>query len=309
MSSSTRASTFVTNLRELRYRELLMAFAALAVLAGSVVLFPGTESVTKGIQSGVTPLLFAFLLVVAVVAGAVKGAVGFGYALITTPIFASVIDPTMAVVVLAIPPWMINVFQIGETNTGLAYVRREWQLVALALVGSVVGVYVLASVSTGPLVPFVIGVILLGYAAYQVTTSFVVVEGAHHPVLLGVFGLLEGFFLAVANLGPLLPAYLHTFERDRERYIGGLSMVFTVVFTARIVQMAFFTDLLTTYRLWLGCALAVVTLVGLLAGTALRRVGFDERRFDWVVTAMLVVIGLNILRKTGPAVVRRLLGA
>ncbi len=285
-----------------------MAFAALAVIAGTVALFPGMEGVTKGIQSGVTLPLFAFLLVVAVFAGAVKGAVGFGYALITTPIFASVIDPTMAVVVLAIPPWMINVFQVGETNTGLDYVRREWQLVALALVGSVVGVYVLASVSTGPIVPFLIGIMLLGYAIYQLASSFVVVEGAHHPVLLGVFGLLEGFFLAVANLGPLLPAYLHTFERDRERYIGGLSMVFTVVFTARIVQMAFFTDLLTAYRLWLGCALAVVTLVGLLVGTALRRVGIDERRFDWAVTAMLVAIGLNILRKTGPAVVGRLLG-
>ncbi|MFB6078641.1 MAG: TSUP family transporter [Halarchaeum sp.] len=308
MATRTREASFLDNLRDLRYRELLMTVATLAVFAGAVLLFPGSDAVTKGIQNDVTLPLFAFLLVVAVFAGAVKGAIGFGYALITTPIFASVVDPTMAVVVLAIPPWMINVFQVGETNTGLEYIRREWQLVALALVGSIVGVYALATFATGPLVPFVIGVVLLGYAAYQVATSFVVVEGAHHPVLLGAFGLLEGFFLAVANLGPLLPAYLHTFERDRERYIGGLSMVFTVVFTARIVQMAFFTDLLTTYRLWLGCALAVVTLVGLLAGTALRRVGFDETRFDWIVTAMLVVIGLNILRKTGPAVLTRIFG-
>jgi hypothetical protein len=42
--------------------------------------------------------------------------------------------------------------------------------------------------------------------------------------------------------------------------------------------MALFTDLLTAYRLWLGCVVAVVTLVGL-----------------------LFVVALNIFRKTIPA--------
>jgi hypothetical protein len=66
--------------------------------------------------------------------------------------------------------------------------------------------------------------------------------------------------------------------------------------------MALFTDLLTTYRLWLGCALAVVTAVGLLAGTYLRRTGVDEDRFNWLVVGLLFVISLNIFYKTGPAV-------
>jgi hypothetical protein len=126
-------------------------------------------------------------------------------------------------------------------------------------------------------------VLILGYVGFEVLRSFVTVDRTHNPLALGGVGLLEGFLLAAANLGPLLPAYLHTFERDTERYVGGLSMVFTVVFTARIAQMALFTDLLTSYRLWLGCALAVVTVVGLLA-----------------------VIALNIFSKTGPAVLKSL---
>jgi hypothetical protein len=116
-----------------------------------------------------------------------------------------------------------------------------------------------------------------------------------------VAGLLEGFLLAVANLGPLLPAYFHTFERDAERYIGGLSMVLGLIFTVRIVQMALFTDLMTTYLLWLGCVIAVVTLVGLLAGTYLRRVEVNETWFNRFVVGLLFVISLNIFRKTVPA--------
>ncbi|WP_433630247.1 TSUP family transporter [Halomicrococcus sp. NG-SE-24] len=299
--SRGNAGTFVANLFDLQYREVMMAFATLAVLVGSVVFFPGAENVTKGVQSNISLGLFALFVGVAIVAGVVKGMIGFGYSLITTPIFASVIDPTLAVVVLAIPPWMINMFQIGETDTGLTFVREEWALMLLAVVGSVVGVSFLAQFRTGPIIPFLIGLVIFGYVVFQVVQNFVTIRQAHHPVALGVAGFLEGFLLAVANLGPLLPAYFHTFERDVERYIGGLSMVLGTIFTVRIVQMVLFTDLMTTYRLWLGSVIAVITVVGLLIGTYLRRLEIDERKFNWFVVVLLFVIALNIFRNTIPA--------
>jgi len=278
-----------------------MVFATLAVVAGSIDFFPGFDNLSKGLQADISSGLLAAFVLVAVVAGVVKGMVDFGYALITTPIFASVIDPTFAVVVLAIPPWMINMFQIGETNTGLSFIREEWVLVLLAIVGSVIGVAFLAEFSTGPIVPFLIGLVIFGYVVFQVVQDFVTVEETHNPLGRSVAGLLEGFLLAVANLGPLLSAYFHTFERDTERYIGGLSMVLGTIFTVRIVQMALFTDLLTTYRLWLGSVIAVVTIVGLLLGTYLRSLEVDEEKFNWFVVALLFVISLNIFRNTIPA--------
>jgi uncharacterized membrane protein YfcA len=302
MSVTTTTEEFLGNLTDFEYREVVMTAATAAVFVGAIALFPGFENVSKGIDGGLTTWQLALFLVLPIAAGAIKGMIGFGYALITTPIFATVIDPTMAVVVLAIPPWMINVFQVGETDTGAAYVRERWSLILLALVGSVLGVFFLDTFSTHPVVPFLIGLLILGYVVFEVLKNFVTVQKAHNPLALGGVGLLEGFLLAAANLGPLLPAYLHTFERDTDKYVGGLSMVFTFVFTARIVQMVLFTDLLTTYRLWLGCALSVVTAVGLLAGTYLRRAGVDEDRFNWLVVGLLAVISLNIFYKTGPAV-------
>lgn len=292
---------FLANLLEFRYREVTMVGATVAVLAASIAFFPGFENVGDGVQSDLSSGLLAGIVLIAVVAGAVKGMTGFGYSLIMTPIVASVIDPTVAVVVLAIPPWTLNMFQIAETGTGRAFVREEWALLALAIVGTVIGVAALATFSAGPIVAFVIGLVLLGYVAFQVVQNFVTVEEAHHPFALGTAGFSQGFLLAFANLGPLLPAYFHTFERDTERYIGGLSMVLGTIFTVRIVQMALFTDLLTTYRLWLGSVIAVVTTVGLLLGTYLRRLEFDERTFNWFVVGLLFVISLNIFRNTVPA--------
>ncbi|GAA0681311.1 sulfite exporter TauE/SafE family protein [Natronoarchaeum mannanilyticum] len=299
--STIDVEQFLRNFFEFQYREVMMVFATLAVVVSSIVFFPGMDNLGKGIQSDVSLGLLGMFIVVAIVAGVVKGMVGFGYALITTPIFALVVDPTFAVVVLTIPPWMINMFQVGETDTGWTFVREEWILLLLAIVGTVLGVAFLAEFSTGPAVPFVIGLIIFGYVVFQVVQDFVTVERSHNPVALSTAGFLEGFLLAVANLGPLLPAYFHTFERDTERYIGGLSMVLGAIFTIRIVQMALFTDLLTTYRLWLGSVIAVVTIVGLLLGTYLRRLEVDEQKFNWFVVALLFVISLNIFRNTIPA--------
>ncbi len=298
--STLHPDQFLQNLYRLRYRELLMAVATVAVVTVAIGLFPGTESITQGLKTNATTTDMVLFLAMVVLAAMVKGMVGFGFALIATPLAASVMSVELAVIVLAVPPWMLNVFQVGETDTGFEYVRREWSLVGLALVGSVAGVLFFSAFKTSALIVFLIGVVLFGYVLFQVARSFVAVERTHHPLALGVVGLLEGFLLGAANLGPLLPAYLHTFERDTERYVGGLSMVLGLVFTARIVQMLA-TGVMTPYHLWLGSTIAVITLVGLFAGTYLRRMEIDEQRFNWLVVAILLVISLKIFSKTVPA--------
>lgn len=131
-------------------------------------------------------------------------------------------------------------FQLAETDTRLEYVRREWVLIVLAIVDALAGVFLFAAFNTGPAVPFLIGVMILGYVLFQLMQNFVTIEGAHHPITLGTVGLFEGVLLAVANLGPLLPAYLHTFEHDTDRYVGGLGVVLGAIVIAKILGSAVF---------------------------------------------------------------------
>lgn len=294
-----KPKAFGRNLFALQYREVLITVATLTAVTLSTTLFPGLNGVATGIQSGVTRMDLLLFVAVAVIAGTVKGMVGFGFALIATPIFATVIDPTLAVVVLGIPPWMINLFQVGETYTGVTYIRREWQLLALALVGSIIGVFFLSEFSVGSLILFLMGLLILGYVMFEFVMNFAVIEEANHPLGLGIAGLSTGFLMGATNFGPLLSAYLHTFERDTERYVGGLSMVFLFVYTERIIQMSV-VGLLTPYRLWLGSTVAVSAFVGLIIGTYLRRLEVDERKFNLLVSGVLLLIALNILRETIP---------
>jgi uncharacterized membrane protein YfcA len=53
-------------------------------------------------------------------------------------------------------------------------------------------------------------------------------------------------------------------------------------------------------QLWLGSVIAVISIFGMLVGTYVRRLGIDERRFNWIVVAILSVIALNILSDAVP---------
>lgn len=290
---------FLQNLLSLRYREVMMTFGTMTVVFFTIVLFPGTDNVLAGIDGNVTATTVLGLFLIATLGAAVKGAVGFGPALITTPVFASVIDPVLTVVVLAVMLWMLNIYQIGETGTQLSYVKDEWPLVLFAVVGTVLGVYFLDVVSSSAVVPFLIGLLILAYVGYELLTNVISITGVDRPSINGTVGFVHGFLLASTNMGPVHPAYMNMIEDDIERYVGGLSVVFAIVQTIRLVTM-YSTELLTPYRLWFGSAIATASIGGLLLGTYLRRLEFDQAKFDIAVVVLLFIIGVNLLRQAVP---------
>lgn len=292
---------FAENFLRLRYREMTMTFAVLVAALVALGLFPGWKAAVTGLQTQVTPAEFALFFLIAAIGGVVKGLIGFGFATIVTSVFALMIDPRIAVIVLTVPPWVLNLFQLGETDSGLAMLRREWPLIGLALVGSALGVFALAEIALDTHLLFLIGLLILGYVAFQILRGFVTIRKASHPAIRGGMGFATGLVMAITNVGILFPLYVHTFERDTEQYVGLMSIFFLFLLTERIVQMSLM-GLMTPYHLWLGSVIAIVTLVGLGIGSYLRRLKIDERRFNWLIIAILSMIALNMLRKTIPVV-------
>src|SRR5699024_7198883 len=186
---------------------------------------------------------------------------------------------------------------VGETGTGWRYLRRHWSLVAAALVGSVIGVFILKNFPAKQLLAVIIGVVLVAYVVWSLIRRGRPAAGTAHPAPRGTVGVAEGVLLGAVNMGPLLPAYLHTFERDARRYIGGMSLVFTLVFAERISQMSI-NGLMTPQLLWLGSVISLVTLIGLVAGTALRRWGrVNQSVFSALVLTLLAATGVTMLVK------------
>ncbi len=82
-----------------------------------------------------------------VVAGFVKGAIGFGFPTIATPILALTTDVRTAVVVLLLPNIIMDGFQIVRRPGLLAAARRHAPLIACGVMGMVLGTQFLVRVS------------------------------------------------------------------------------------------------------------------------------------------------------------------
>jgi len=74
--------------------------------------------------------------------------------------------------------------------------------------------------SIDPLILFLIGLLILRVRRVRVRDKLRSYRRSRLPTQLGVAGFSTGFFMCATNFGPLLFAYLHTFERDTERYVG-----------------------------------------------------------------------------------------
>lgn len=113
-----------------------------------------------------SPSLIVGITIIILVAGAVNGVAGFGFALVGTMALATVIDPATAVVFMIAPILAVNLSLIRELSIEELRTcgRRFGPLVFGALVGTVVGLVVLDRIPQAPL-KIGLGVVTLAFVA------------------------------------------------------------------------------------------------------------------------------------------------
>ena len=78
----------------------------------------------------------------------IKGAIGFGFPTIGTPLLSLVIDVKAAVVVLIVPNIVMDGLQFARRGAPLATVRRFAMLLVFGAVGTVLGTRLLVALSS-----------------------------------------------------------------------------------------------------------------------------------------------------------------
>src|SRR5207247_4912649 len=94
---------------------------------------------------GVTALLAAGAVLLAAL---IKGAIGFGFPTLGTPLLSLVMDVKAAVVVLILPNIVMDGLHVARRGAPLATVRRFAVLLVFRAVGTVVGTRLLLALSS-----------------------------------------------------------------------------------------------------------------------------------------------------------------
>ena len=230
------------------------------------------------------------LVALAVAAAAfVKGAIGFGFPTLGTPLLALVVDVKTAFLVLIVPNIVMDGLQFVRSGAHGATVRRLLPLVATGTVGVVLGTHLLAMLSART-VMLILGGFILAFVALSVTQLSPRLPPRWEPWASPVVGFVAGVVGGITNVpGTPLVLYFYALGLSKREFVSAVAFSFVLY---KLVQLG----AVTWYGLMSGPVLGwslLLTIVALAAFALGLRVQdrLEPRTFNRVVLAFLGALG------------------
>ncbi len=251
---------------------------------------------------GVPVDALATVVLVIVVAGAVNGVAGFGFAVVGTTVLATVLDPGSAVVFMILPILAVNLTLVGGLSAEELRTcgTRFAPLLVAAAAGTVAGMALLDWLPDAPL-RLLLGVVSLGFVltTQRVRPLPTLSRAADRcfvetPLAMAGVGGVSGLLFGATNVGVQIVAFVRSCDLSHGLFVGVVAMVFVGINGLR-VGAAGALGLYPSVDLALASAIAAIpAVVGVAVGARLRdRV--TERRRRGVVLGLLTVIGIRLL--------------
>lgn len=241
-------------------------------------------------------MLAALVAAVVLAAAFVKGAIGFGFPALGTPLLSLVVDVKTAVVVLILPNILMDGIQLARRGAPLSSLRRLGALLAGGAVGMVLGTRALALLSPRA-ATVILGVFVLGFVALNVTGLPPRLPARWERWLSAPAGLVAGVIGGVTNApATALVLYFQAIGLPKHEFVS--SVAFTFLFY-KLVQLGAVTwyGLLPWSLLWVSLALTVVGLAGFAVGLRVQD-RLDQRSFNRAVLGFLAALGAWLLLRS-----------
>jgi hypothetical protein len=203
-------------------------------------------------------------------AGVVKGVIGLGLPTVSMALLALWMPPAQAASLLIVPSLVTNAWQAGPWKTLAALLRRLGGMQLGIVVGTVGGAVIFGAPS-GAWATVVLGLALVGYAAWGLAGWRVQVPAGHARWLGPLAGALTGLLTALTGVF-VLPAvpYLQGLALERDELIQAMGISFTTSTLALALGLAVSGGYAGASFLG-SLPMLLPALLGMMAGTALRQ--------------------------------------
>jgi uncharacterized protein len=234
------------------------------------------------------------VMAAAVLAAAfIKGAIGFGFPSLATPLLSLVVDVKTAVVLLILPNIVMDGIQFARRGAPLATVRRFGGLLLSGGIGIVLGTRVLTLLSLRA-ATLILGLFVLIFVTLSATGLAPKIPPRWEPWLSPPAGFVAGVIGGVTNSpATALVLYFQGIGLAKHDFISSVAFAF---FFYKLVQLGAVTwyGLLPWSLLWGSVALTVAALAGFAVGLRVQD-RLDQRSFNRAVLGFLAVLGAWLL--------------
>jgi uncharacterized membrane protein YfcA len=222
-----------------------------------------------------------------------KAITGLGLPLIAIPIISVWLSVETAVVILALPTAVTNLWVIWSLREGRHDFRGLWPLYVTSGVGAVVGTYVLTSISDRA-ITLCVAMIVFGFIALRLLQpDFQLDRGLFRRIAAPVGALIGVVHGATGISGPLVTTYVAAARAPRVPHVFLVSSVFQVVTTVQLTTMialGLFDRDRTIGTLLALIPVALVTPLGLRFGRRVR-----PETFQRLLLGLLAAVGLRLV--------------
>lgn len=249
------------------------------------------------LMAGQGAAAFWAAMAVTLFSGFVKGAVGFAMPMIMISAFSSFLPPETALAGLILPTLVTNLSQALRQGVGAAWAttRKFWRFLAAMVVFIVVSAQFVRDLPQ-PAMLLLLGVPITVFALIQLSGRNLTLHLRHQRGAEWALGVLGGLYGGVSGVwGPPLLVYLLSTATPKLETVRTLGVAFLLgAFTLLGAHIQ--TGLANPTTLAFSAALVVPAQIGMWCGYALQD-RLDQRRFRWWTQAVLVVMGLNLIRR------------
>jgi uncharacterized membrane protein YfcA len=230
-----------------------------------------------------------------VIAGVIKGCIGFGAPLFAVPALAPLVGTKTAIVLVTIPALANNAAIILTRRVEGTIVRQFLPTMVTLIIATVLGGIFLAGLHTSEL-SIVVGGVALGFVALTVSGAKLSTSPRWHRIVSPGLGVLAGLLNGATSIpGPLFAMYLSTLPLDKRAFVYGITLL---LITGNITQVATYLQLgLYGGGLLVGSlALAPAQLLGQVIGARIQD-HLNPKYFQWAVLIAVAVSGGNLLAR------------
>ena len=243
------------------------------------------------------PILWSAVIAIALFAGVVKGAVGFAMPMILVSGLGTFLPPEVAIAALILPTVASNLWQAarGGLRNAVAATKAHRLYLAIVLTMILVSAQIVLLLPDG-LMFLLIGVPITAFAATQLLGWRPRIPPHARRRAEVSIALFAGFIGGIAgSWGPPTVLYLTALETPKREAVQIQGVVYgsgSLVLLAAHLNSGVFTG----ERAAFSALLCIPAGVGMLAGFWLHD-RLDQDRFRQITLAVLVVAGLNLVRR------------
>lgn len=225
------------------------------------------------------------------IAGFVKGVIGFGLPSISMGLLSALIVPDMAAAILVVPTFLTNVWQAFAGSHTRAVLRRFWPMYAGVFLGTLMTAGIITGADPG-IAALPIGGVLLVYAVLGLSGVRFRVPRKSEVVASPAMGLVTGLINGATAIFVLPGApYLQATQMEKDELIQALG--FVALFASSALALGFGLNGSVATTLWPAVLVALAAAIGgMSAGQVVRR------RLSVAVFQRWVFVGLGVLGVT-----------